>query len=90
MDSSNEIEDVKAAKKRRIKNKAPIKPPPGICPKAMGKVMKIKPGPSAADKPYLNTIGKIAKPAKIEARPSDREMIMDDFRIDEVRGIYAP
>ena len=53
--STNEIEDVQAANATKTKNKVPIKPPPGIWPKAMGSVWKIKPGPALGSKWFANT-----------------------------------
>jgi len=40
------MEDVRAAKNNKIKNKAPNINPPGICPKAMGSALKTRSGPS--------------------------------------------
>ena len=60
--------EVNAAKNTSRKNNAPNTPAPGIALKASGKVTKISPGPSAASRPELNTIGKITRPASSAAR----------------------
>ena len=44
-DSRRDIDELKAAKANKMKNKAPIMSPPDIWLKAIGRVMKIKPGP---------------------------------------------
>ena len=44
--SISEIDEVIAAKKSKIKNRVATMVPPGIAPKAIGRVSKIRPGPA--------------------------------------------
>lgn len=90
VDSSNEMEDDRAANTSNKKNNDPIMLPAGICEKAMGRVIKSKPGPSAGDKPYWKTMGKIANPATTAVKPSANEIVTADLKMEEFLGIYAP
>ncbi len=62
--SPNDVEELKAAILKRIKNKVPNNTPNGIFAKAIGSVTKTSPGPSVGANPFAKTIGKIAIPAK--------------------------
>lgn len=59
---------MRAAKKKRIKNKADHKNPAGIFAKTTGKVIKVKPAPAAGSMLKANREGKIIRPAIIEIR----------------------
>ena len=61
--SSNEIDEVIAAKVISKKNNAPMIVPAPMLPKAIGKLTKIRPGPDAGSRPLLKIIGKMARPA---------------------------
>ena len=53
--------------------------PPGMLANAVGRVVKISPGPSAGSRPFANTIGKIITPARIAIRVSALAMITAAF-----------
>src|SRR5690554_1754222 len=61
--SSSEMAEVSAATPSRRKKAVPIKTPPPLDPKAMGSVMKVRPGPLDGSRPKEKTSGKIAMPA---------------------------
>ena len=52
MDSSNEMEEVRAAKNNSKKKNDPMNPPPGNSLNVTGNVMKMSPGPSVGERPY--------------------------------------
>ena len=68
----------------------PKKAPPGICPNAMGRVMKISPGPPSGSRPKANTIGKMAIPARMATRVSRLAMTTVVRPIDAVWERYEP
>ncbi len=57
--------DVHAANDSRMKNRVEKNAPPGICPRASGKVWNTRPGPSAGSRPFAKTSGNITSPASI-------------------------
>ena len=61
--SISEMDELKAAILKRIKNKVPKNTPRGIELKAIGRVTNTSPGPSEAARPFAKTIGNIAIPA---------------------------
>ncbi len=70
--------DVTAAKASSRKNNAPNTAPPGMLTKAVGRVLKIRPGPSAGSRPLANTIGKIISPASSAISVSAPAMMTAD------------
>ena len=60
------------------KNAAPIRLPPGVDTNAVGKVWKNRPAPAVKSSPYVNTIGKIARPAASATSVSQAETTMAD------------
>ena len=85
--SKSEIEELSAAMVKRIKKRTPKNDPNGIPLKAIGKVTKTKPGPSAGDKPLEKTIGKIAIPAKSATKVSKKATVSEVDKIDWLLGI---
>ena len=74
--SSIAIEEVNAANSNNTKNRTAMRfPQNGSCSKTSGKVTKTKPGPSPGFKPYVNTAGKIIKPAEIAINVSPKIMM---------------
>ncbi len=65
VDSSMEIDVLRAANKTSSKNNVPTISPPGIWPSATGRVTNKRPGPAAGSSAKANTIGKMASPASI-------------------------
>ena len=70
--SKIDIADVRAAINRIKKNKAPQITPPPICGKIVGNTTKIKPAPALGSAPIAKTIVKIAVPASIAMKVSNR------------------
>ena len=64
------MDEVQAANTSRTKNRAPKRDPPGISPKAMGRVTKMSPGPLPGSSPWAKTMGKMASPASSATRVS--------------------
>ena len=70
--SKIDIADVRAAINRMKKNKAPQITPPPICGKIVGNTTKIKPAPALGSAPIAKTMVKIAVPANIAMKVSNR------------------
>jgi len=84
--STREMAEVQAAKTSRMKKRVPNSSPPGIWPKAMGRVMKTSPGPAPGSMPLAKTMGKMARPASKETRVSSPAISREEFRIEALRG----
>ncbi len=74
--SSREIAELHAAIETKTKNTAPISSPPGMLPKATGRLINIRPGPALGSMPGVaNTIEKIINPEIIATELSKNATI---------------
>ena len=75
--SKREIAELHAAIETSIKNIAPINNPADMFPKAMGKLINIKPGPAVGSSPAVEkTIENIIKPETIATRLSKKATVI--------------
>ncbi len=88
--SIREIAELHAANMSNKKKMAAKTLPKGICPKAMGSVVKISPGPELGSRPLANTIGKIAIPASNATAVSAKAIAIPAPAMDTFLGKYAP
>ena len=74
--SSNDIAELHAAIDTKTKKIAPIKRPPGMLPKATGKLINIRPGPSVGSIPGVaKTMEKMINPEIIATELSNKATI---------------
>ena len=74
--SSSEIAELHAAIETKTKNTAPISSPPGILPKATGRLINMSPGPALGSIPGVaNTIEKMINPEIIATELSKNATI---------------
>ena len=85
--SRREIEELSAAILNKTKNTIPNNAPKGILLNAKGRVMNTNPGPPEGDKPFANTMGKIAIPANKATKVSKEATEKAVYIIDCLEGI---
>ena len=85
-----EIAEVSAAIDTMAKNSTPKAVPNGICWKASGRLMKIRPGPAVGSIPLAKMIGKIARPASSATQVSAMATMKVVRAMDWSSGIYEP
>ena len=88
--STSEMADDQAANTNKMKNKVPNTCPPGMAPKAIGSVWKIKPGPAPGSRSLAKTIGKMASPARSATSVSASAIKIVAWAIEVCFGMYEP